>query len=76
MFHEYFTEFFISVGLNLASKVSPSNKNFALYTPHIPTVFAKNSVTEEEFKKAFFSLKPSKTAGYDNITSSRKLTEN
>ena len=31
------------------------------------TIFAEESVTEEELKRAFFSLKPNKTPGYDNI---------
>ena len=41
--------------------------NFDLYLPDISTIFTENSLTEEEFKKAFCSLKPNKTAGYDNI---------
>ena len=41
--------------------------NFDLYLPDISTIFTENSLTDEEFKKAFFSLKPNKTAGYDNI---------
>ena len=45
--------------------MQPSNKNFDWYYPHISTIFADNSITEEEFKKAL--LKPNKTADYDNI---------
>ena len=52
---------------NLAAKIPPSNMNFDSYLPHICTIFAKNSVTEEELKRAFFSLKPNKTPGYDDI---------
>ena len=41
--------------------------NFDSYLPHVCTIFAEKSVTEEELKRAFFSLKPNKTRGYDNI---------
>ena len=51
----------------MADKIPPSNMNFDSYLPHICTIFAKKSVTEEELKRAFFSLKPNKTPGYDNI---------
>ena len=51
----------------MAAKISPSNMNFDSYLPHVYTIFAEKSVTEEELKRAFFSLKPNKTPGYDNI---------
>ena len=59
--------FFINMGSNLAAKTPPSNLNFDSYLPHVCTIFAEKSVTEEELKRAFFSLKPNKTPGYDNI---------
>lgn len=59
--------FFINVDSNVAPKISHSNKNFDLYFPHISAIFLENSITEEEFKKAYFSLKLYETAGYDNI---------
>ena len=62
-----FNEFFINIGSNLAAKIPPSNMNFDSYLPHVCTIFAEKSVTEEELKRAFFSLKPNKTPGYDNI---------
>ena len=40
--------------------------NFDSYLPHVCTIFAEKSVTEEELKRAFFSLKPNKTPGYGN----------
>ena len=51
----------------MTAKIPPSNVNFDSYLPHVCTVFAEKSVTEEELKRAFFSLKPNKTPGYDNI---------
>ena len=46
--------FFINVGSNLVSKIPPSNKNFYSYFPEISTIYAENSITEEEFKNAFY----------------------
>ena len=51
----------------MAAKIPPSNMNFDSYLPHVCTIFAEKSVTEEELKRAFFSMKPNKTLGYDNI---------
>ena len=51
----------------MAAKIPPSNINFDSYLPHVCTIFAEKSVTEEELKRAFFSLKLNKTPGYDNI---------
>ena len=62
-----FNEFFINIGSNLAAKIPPSNMNFDSYLPHVCTIFAEKYITEEELKRAFFSLKPNKTPGYDNI---------
>ena len=62
-----FNEFFINIGSNLAAKIPPSNVNFDSYLPHLCTTLAEKSVTEEELKRAFFSLRPNKTLGYDNI---------
>ena len=50
----------------MAAKIPPSNMNFDSYRPHVCTIFAEKSVTEE-LKRAFFSLKTNKTPGYDNI---------
>ena len=63
-----FNEFFINIASNLAAKIPPSNMNFDdSYLPLVCTIFAEKSVTEEELKRAFFSLKRNKTPGYDNI---------
>ena len=51
----------------MAAKIPPSNMNFDSYLPHVCTIFAEKSVTEEELKRAFFSFKFSKTPAYDNI---------
>ena len=51
----------------MAAKIPSSNMNFNSYLPHVCTIFAEKSVTEEELKRAFFSLKPNKTPSHDNI---------
>ena len=51
----------------MAAKIPSFHMNFNSYLPHVCTIFAEKSVTEEELKRAFFSLKPNKTPGYDNI---------
>ena len=51
--------------------------NFDSYLPHVCTIFAEKSVTEE-LKRAFFSLKPNKTQGYDdniNVNVVKKMYE-
>ena len=50
-----FNEFFINIGSNLASEIPLPNNNFDLYLPHIPTIFAENSINEEEIKRHFFN---------------------
>ena len=62
-----FNEFLINIGSNLAAKIPPCNMNFDSYLPQVCTIFGEKSVAEEELKRAFFSLKPNKTPGYDNI---------
>ena len=51
----------------MAAKIPPSNMYFDSYLPHVCTIFAGKSVTKEVLRRAFFSLKPNKTPGYDNI---------
>ena len=41
--------------------------NFDSHLPHVCGIFAEKSATEEGLKREFFSLKPKKTPGYDNI---------
>ena len=50
-----FNEFFINIGSNLASEIPLPNNNFDLYLPHISTIFAENSINEEEIKRHFFN---------------------
>ena len=51
----------------MTAKIPPSNMDVDSYLPHVCRSFAAKSITEEKLKRAFFSLKPNKTPGYDNV---------
>ena len=51
----------------MAAKIPPLIMNFDSYLPHVCTIFAGKSVTKQELRRIFCSLKPNKTPGYDNI---------
>ena len=51
----------------MAPKIPSFNMNFDSYLQHVSTTFTEISVTEDELKRIFFSLKSNKTSGYDNI---------
>ena len=53
--------------LTQAAKIPPSNMNFDSYLRQVCTILVEKSLTEEELKRTFFSLKPNKTPGYNNI---------
>ena len=44
-----------------------SQESIKHLTVQVCTIFPEKSVTEEELKRVFSSLKPNKTPGYDNI---------
>ena len=44
-----------------------SQESIKHLTVQVCTIFAEKSVTEEELKRVFSSLKPNKAPGYDNI---------
>ena len=64
---EKFNSFIVNSSTNLAAKIPYSTTNFESYLPNITTIFRENCLTEKEFKNAFFSLKTSKSPGYDNM---------
>ena len=64
---ETFNKFFINISSNLADKIPPSSTNFELYLPNITTALSDKPLSEKEFKDAFFTLKTSKSPGYDNL---------
>ena len=64
---EHFNKYFVSVGPNLAAKIPHTAHHFKTYLRENKSVQEENNLSDEEFKKAFFSLKINKSPGYDDI---------
>ena len=45
-----FNEFYVYVGLNLASKIPQNNNDYKSYRPDITTLFDEQDLTEQELK--------------------------
>ena len=63
----HFNNYFINVGSNLAAKIPHSEKHFTSYLVESKEKLENNELNEKEFKKAFDSLKPNKSSGFDEI---------
>ena len=63
----HFNNYFINVGSNLAAKIPHSEKHFTSYLVQSKEKLENNELNEKEFKKAFDSLKPNKSSGFDEI---------
>ena len=59
-----FNNFFAKVGLNLVSKIPKSDRNFEAYISKVNTRLYENPLMEDEFLKAFNSLKGNKAPGF------------
>ena len=64
---EKFNDFFTNVGPNLAKKVPNSSNSFTSFLNQTHSIMEKNSLSINELKEAFFSLKTNKSPGYDDI---------
>ena len=64
---EKFSDFYVNVGPNLASKIPQNNNDYKSYLPDITTLFDEQDLTEQELKEAVASLKPNKSPGCDSI---------
>ena len=64
---KHFNEYFINVGPNLASNIPDTGQDFKSYLTENTLVQEESILTDEEFEKAFFSLKTNKSPGYDDI---------
>ena len=58
---EHFNKYFVTVGPNLAQKFFKLNNTLKIILPKIIFYRKKKTLTDEEFKKAFFSLKINKS---------------
>ena len=64
---EEFNNFFTNVGPNLAKKVPNSSNSFTSFLNQTHSIMEKNSLSINELKEAFFSLKTNNSPGYDDI---------
>ena len=62
-----FSNLFVKIGPNLASKILKSDKNFEAYINEVNTKLQENPLTEDIFLEAFKSLKIKKAPGFDEI---------
>ena len=60
-----FDNFFVKIGSNLPSKIPKSDTNFEAYISKANTKLNENLLTEDEFLKAFKSMKINKASGFD-----------
>lgn len=65
---EKFNEFFVKVGPNLASSLPASSKDHLIYINNNESSIGEvEELTDEELYKALKTLKPNKSAGFDEI---------
>ena len=62
--------FFVDIGPKLASMIPESQTKFDQYLNPHQTLMGEANLTDDEIKEALRSLKPNKSPGYDNISSS------
>ena len=64
------SQFFIDIGPKLVSMIPESQAKFDQYLNPHQTLMGEANLTDDEIKEALRSLKPNKSPGYDNISSS------
>ena len=64
---EEFNNFFTNVAPNLAKKVPNSSNSCTSFLNQTHSIMEKNSLSINALKEAFFSLKTTKSPGYDDI---------
>ena len=62
-----FNEYFLNVGLKLASEIPQSQRLFEMHLKGSGSSFEEVTLSDEEIKTAFFSLKGGKSPGFDEI---------
>ena len=65
-----FNKFFVDIGPKLASMIPESHTKFDQYLNPHQTLMGEANLTDDEIKEDLRSLKPYKSPGYDNISSS------
>ena len=62
-----FNEYFVNVGPKLACEIPQSQRSFEMYLKESDSSFEEVTLSDEEIKTAFFSLKGGKSPGFDEI---------
>ena len=65
--HE-FNSFFTNVGKNLASKIPNASASFQYFVNKSDVVVETETLSMNELKDAFYSLKSNKSPGYEDIS--------
>ena len=60
-----FNEYFVNVGPKLAYEIPKSQRSFEIYLKESARSFEEVTLSDEEIKIAFFSLKGFKSPGFD-----------
>ena len=63
-----FNNYFTSIGETLASKIPKSTRTYESYLTKHNSDLEMQDLTENELKNGFYSLKPNKSSGFDNIS--------
>ena len=63
-------KFLVDIGPKLASMIHASQTKFGRYLDPHQTLKGEANLTDDEIKEVLRSLKPNKSPGYDNISSS------
>ena len=66
---ESFNDFFVTIGPKLADSIPTTTKNFKMFVDKTNNIMPEYELTDEEFQKAFCSLKSNESPGYDSVSS-------
>ena len=64
-----FNKFFTKIGPELAEKIPTASRTFESFLNKTDTTMPADTVTINELKEGFFSLKTNKSPGYDEVSS-------
>ena len=69
-----FNEYFVNAGLKLAGEIPQSQRLFEMYLKECDSSFEEVTLSDEEIKTAFFSLKGGKSPGFDETINDKLPT--
>ena len=62
-----FNQYFVNVGPKLTSEIPQSQRSFEMYLKGFDSSFEEVTLSDEEIKTTFFSLRGGKSAGLDPL---------